>query len=107
MRGCQRRGGWEFFFSFVLKRAHLLFAFALLGAGESGKSTIAKQMKIIHLDGFDEDELEQFKPIIKSNVIECIKVLVQAAQDMDAPVAGEFTSTSTTSSLLVSLSHVS
>ena len=59
------------------------------GAGESGKSTIAKQMKIIHLDGFDEDEIEQFKPIIKSNVIECIKVLVQAAQDMDAPVAGD------------------
>jgi len=63
----------------------------LLGAGESGKSTIAKQMKIIHLDGFDEDEIEQFKPIIKSNVIECIKVLLQAAQDMDTPVASDKT----------------
>jgi hypothetical protein len=48
----------------------------LTGAGESGKSTIAKQMKIIHLDGFDSDELEQFKPIIRSNVIECIKCVV-------------------------------
>jgi len=71
------------------KRMQSELKLLLLGAGESGKSTIAKQMKIIHLDGFDEDELEQFKPIIKSNVIECMKVLVQAAQDMDAPVAGD------------------
>jgi G-protein alpha subunit len=39
--------------------------------------------------GFDKEELEQFKPIIKSNVIECIKVLVHAAQDMDAQLAPE------------------
>jgi hypothetical protein len=26
----------------------------LLGIGESGKSTVVKQMKIIHIDGFDD-----------------------------------------------------
>jgi len=51
-----------------------------LGAGESGKSTIAKQMKIIHLDGFSEEERLNFKDIIHSNVISSIKALIQAAQ---------------------------
>ena len=30
------------------------------GAGESGKSTVVKQMKIIHGDGYSQQELESF-----------------------------------------------
>eukprot|EP01102_Stenamoeba_stenopodia_P006819 TRINITY_DN1904_c0_g1_i4.p1 TRINITY_DN1904_c0_g1~~TRINITY_DN1904_c0_g1_i4.p1 ORF type:complete len:155 (-),score=53.04 TRINITY_DN1904_c0_g1_i4:90-554(-) len=52
----------------------------LLGAGESGKSTISKQMKIIHLKGFTQDELISYKPIIHVNILESIKALVIAAQ---------------------------
>jgi len=33
----------------------------LLGAGESGKSTLVKQMKIIHGDGYSTNELTSFK----------------------------------------------
>jgi hypothetical protein len=33
----------------------------LTGAAESGKSTLVKQMKIIHHDGFSHDELLSFK----------------------------------------------
>lgn len=54
----------------------------LLGAGESGKSTIAKQMKIIHLDGFSKEERDSYKSIIASNTLGSMKVLVAAAQDM-------------------------
>jgi len=54
----------------------------LLGAGESGKSTIAKQMKIIHLDGFSQEERESYKSIIASNTLGSMRVLVTAAADM-------------------------
>lgn len=53
----------------------------LLGAGESGKSTIVKQMKIIYLSGFNEEELMTFKPVIQANSIEATKLLVNAAKE--------------------------
>jgi len=53
----------------------------LLGAGESGKSTIAKQMKIIHLEGFTTDEKLSYKNIIYNNIIGSMKTLITAAQN--------------------------
>jgi len=53
----------------------------LLGTGESGKSTIAKQMKIIHLKGFSQDELLSYKPIIQSNTLESIKTLISRCKE--------------------------
>merc|ERR1711991_1235331 len=60
----------------------------LLGAGESGKSTISKQMKIIHLNGFTEAELMGYKPILQSNAIETIKILVNACDELGVPIEG-------------------
>ena len=40
----------------------------LLGAGECGKSTIVKQMKIIHQQGFDQWEQECYRKLIMTNV---------------------------------------
>lgn len=41
----------------------------LLGAGESGKSTFLKQMRIIHGQDFDQHAREDFRGTIYSNVI--------------------------------------
>eukprot|EP00013_Stygamoeba_regulata_P024678 CAMPEP_0177654268 /NCGR_PEP_ID=MMETSP0447-20121125/14224_1 /TAXON_ID=0 /ORGANISM="Stygamoeba regulata, Strain BSH-02190019" /LENGTH=356 /DNA_ID=CAMNT_0019157871 /DNA_START=45 /DNA_END=1115 /DNA_ORIENTATION=+ len=62
----------------------------LLGAGESGKSTIAKQMKIIHLKGFNAEERMPYKEIIHSNVIMSMRSLVIAAQKLGTvPISAE------------------
>lgn len=50
----------------------------LLGAGESGKSTFLKQMRIIHGKDFSEQDLQEFRPIIYSNIVKAMKVLCDA-----------------------------
>lgn len=50
----------------------------LLGAGESGKSTIVKQMKIIHEDGYSEDECKQYRAVVYGNTIQSIMAIVKA-----------------------------
>lgn len=56
----------------------------LLGPGESGKSTIFKQMKIIQTDGgYSPEELASYKYIVYGNCITQMKVIVNAAQKLD------------------------
>lgn len=54
----------------------------LLGAGESGKSTFLKQMRIIHGKDFDNDALNEFRPVIYSNVLKGMKVLTDARRKL-------------------------
>ncbi|KAL1960451.1 hypothetical protein VTO42DRAFT_7750 [Malbranchea cinnamomea] len=49
----------------------------LLGAGESGKSTIIKQMRIIHSGGFPLDERRQNRAVIYSNMVVAFKILLE------------------------------
>ena len=48
----------------------------LLGAGESGKSTVFKQMKLIYGGKFSEVEKKQSLPTLHLNIMSAIKVLV-------------------------------
>ena len=48
----------------------------LLGAGESGKSTILKQMKLIHEGGYSVAELNAFKQVIYGNLLASMKALL-------------------------------
>ena len=53
------------------------------GSGESGKSTIVKQMKIIHQNGYTQQELGLYRLTIYKNVLDCIKALIGAMRQFD------------------------
>ncbi|XP_039595439.1 guanine nucleotide binding protein (G protein) alpha v1 [Polypterus senegalus] len=48
----------------------------MLGAAESGKSTLVKQMKIIHSHGFTKQELISFKPAVLDNLLTSMKFVL-------------------------------
>jgi len=52
----------------------------LLGSGESGKSTFTKQMMILHLNGFkDEEDRLPYKTVLFKNIFENIRTLIENA----------------------------
>ncbi|KAJ1336197.1 hypothetical protein BSLG_007514 [Batrachochytrium salamandrivorans] len=55
----------------------------VVGAGESGKSTILKQMTLIHGSGYSQQEKEAFKEIIFSNTAQSLRVILEAMQNMN------------------------
>ncbi|KAL1521159.1 hypothetical protein AB1Y20_022712 [Prymnesium parvum] len=55
----------------------------LLGAGESGKSTIFKQMKVINKNGYTEKERKEFVGIVYSNIISSMKALMEAFEKLE------------------------
>ncbi|KAA8546253.1 hypothetical protein F0562_003008 [Nyssa sinensis] len=54
----------------------------LLGAGESGKSTIFKQIKLLFQTGFDEAELKSYISVIHANVYQTIKILYDGSKEL-------------------------
>jgi len=54
----------------------------LLGAGESGKSTIVKQMKIIHESGFTNEDFKQYRPVVYSNTIQSLVAILRAMPNL-------------------------
>lgn len=62
----------------------------LLGPGESGKSTVFKQMKIIQKNGgYTTDELKTYKMIVYGNCITQMKVIVSAAMKLGIEMDNE------------------
>ncbi|XP_048256875.1 guanine nucleotide-binding protein G(o) subunit alpha-like [Haliotis cracherodii] len=48
----------------------------LLGTAEGGKSTLVKQMKIIHNEGFSHEELLSFKTAVLDNLVSSMKFVL-------------------------------
>ncbi|KAJ9638966.1 G-Protein alpha subunit [Coniosporium tulheliwenetii] len=55
----------------------------LLGAGESGKSTVLKQMRIIHADGFSKNERKQWRVVIFSNLVNAFQTIFAAMTEQE------------------------
>ncbi|KAH6582148.1 hypothetical protein BASA50_003060 [Batrachochytrium salamandrivorans] len=64
----------------------------LLGAGESGKSTILKQMTLIHGSGYSRYERESYKEIIFSNTIQSMRAVLEAQRMLQIPFSNSLSS---------------
>jgi len=54
----------------------------LLGAGESGKSTLFKQMVTLYGKGYSEAEREKLLDVVNSNIIEWMKKIIEATDNL-------------------------
>ena len=71
-----------------LKQAPFARAFpGPAGSGESGKSTIFKQMRILHGKGFSQDEREKMVEVIQQSIMAQMQVLVDMAEELDCSIA--------------------
>lgn len=61
----------------------------LLGTGESGKSTIIKQMRIIYGKGFDDEDRQQFTTLVYQNIISAMKSMLDALDVLDLELSDE------------------
>ncbi|KAJ3292976.1 hypothetical protein HDU79_000820 [Rhizoclosmatium sp. JEL0117] len=57
----------------------------LLGPGESGKSTVLKQMKLLYNDGFSAQEVQVYRSAIFLNILQNCKVLIEAMRSLKIP----------------------
>jgi len=61
-----------------------------LGSGGSGKSTLFKQLRTIHGQGYQDKDRQGFKDHIYSQIIEQMKELINAFPDLKAEDPGKF-----------------
>lgn len=56
--------------------------YTILGAGDSGKSTVLKQMRLIHASGFSAAEREAFRMVIFGNIVAAMQSLLESMTEM-------------------------
>ncbi|KAJ3168543.1 guanine nucleotide-binding protein subunit alpha [Geranomyces variabilis] len=75
----------------AISHAHLLqnkeIKMVLLGPGESGKSTIFKQMKLIHSNGFDDNDRRNFRTVIMKTLTQSMIAIITAMDTFQIPLS--------------------
>uniref|UniRef100_A0A915N713 G-protein alpha subunit n=1 Tax=Meloidogyne javanica TaxID=6303 RepID=A0A915N713_MELJA len=59
------------------RAASSIIKLLLLGAGECGKSTVLKQMQILHSNGFTEEEINERKAVVYSNTVTSMAAILK------------------------------
>lgn len=85
IRSHRRSSNYEKNFYQVCKEVENTIKILLLGACESGKSTLVKQMKIIYDDGYSINELNSFKSTIYTNLLISMADVVKAMNKLSIP----------------------
>ncbi|KAI8578352.1 hypothetical protein K450DRAFT_247503 [Umbelopsis ramanniana AG] len=62
------------------KKAKTEVKLLLLGAGESGKSTVLKQMRLIHAAGFSSSEKEAYRIVVFENIVSSMQSMLEAME---------------------------
>jgi len=62
------------------------FKILLLGTGESGKSTVVKQIKLIFKGGISKKEKDECMIAIRRNAIECMQTILEAMETLQIPL---------------------
>ena len=60
------------------------------GAGESGKSTVLKQMRLIYAQGFSKNEKEEWRCIIFNNILSAFRQVMEAMDEMGIEFDSDF-----------------
>ncbi|GHJ90044.1 hypothetical protein NliqN6_6446 [Naganishia liquefaciens] len=68
------------------KRARKHIKLLLLGAGASGKSTVLKQMRLIHNVTFTEEEIEDYRQLVFDNIVNGMKLIIDAMDEWEISV---------------------
>ncbi|KAI6228847.1 Guanine nucleotide-binding proteinalpha-3 subunit [Aphelenchoides fujianensis] len=55
----------------------------LLGAGECGKSTVLKQMRILHDHGFSDEEMQKQKAVVYNNTVQAMAQILRGMQQLN------------------------
>ncbi|KAH9258597.1 hypothetical protein BASA81_003099 [Batrachochytrium salamandrivorans] len=82
----------------ALKKSEDQIKLLLLGAGESGKSTIFKQMKILYGEAWNKEEMAAMRPVVFANVVQNMRLVLEYADlngldlsaDGGAQIAAQF-----------------
>ncbi|KAH7722499.1 G-protein alpha subunit [Aphelenchoides avenae] len=62
----------------------------LLGPAESGKTTLLKQMKIIHLNGYSDAERRTYREVIYGNILQAVSQLLDGVSRLELDVSTEY-----------------